>query len=67
MFGWPLNVLTFLVTSLSTIAVLAQFGIYAALLWFPFPVGALGYLKARFLPLEVRVARPGFPAGSSRT
>jgi hypothetical protein len=54
------------VTSLSTIAVLAQFGIYAALLWFPFPVGALGYLKARFSPLEVKVARPGVPARSSR-
>jgi hypothetical protein len=52
--------LTLLVTSLSTIAVVAQFGIYAALLWFPFPVGALGYLKARFSPLEVKVAQPGF-------
>ena len=66
LFSWPLNLVTFLVTSLSTIAVLAQFGIYAALLWFPFPVGALGYLKARFSPLEVKVGRPRFSALSSR-
>jgi hypothetical protein len=66
LFSWPLNLLTFLVTFLSTIAVLAQFGIYAALLWFPFPVGTLGYLKARFSPLEVKVARPRFSARSSR-
>jgi hypothetical protein len=66
LFNWPLNLLTFLVTSLSTIAVLAQFGIYAALLWFPFPVGALGYLKASFSPLEVKDVRPRFPARSSR-
>jgi len=44
----------FAVTVLSTIAVLAQQGIYAALLWVPFPIGAIGYLKARLCPLETK-------------
>lgn len=46
-----------LVTAPSAIAVLAQQGIYAALLWVPFPIGALGYIKARFCPLEVKRRR----------
>lgn len=43
-----------LVTVPSALAVLAQQGVYAALLWTPFPIGALGYVKARFCPLEVK-------------
>lgn len=42
------------VTLASSLIVLIQAGFYAALLWFPFPIGALGYLKARFCPLEPR-------------
>lgn len=57
---WLFNLLfvvvTFVATALSTIAVLAQFGLFAALLWFSFPVGALGHLKAKFSPLEVKGA-----------
>jgi hypothetical protein len=35
-------------------AVLAQQGLYAALIWLPFPIGAIGYFKARFCPLETK-------------
>ncbi|MDH3989455.1 MAG: hypothetical protein OEV34_10020 [Gammaproteobacteria bacterium] len=35
--------------------VVLQMGIYAALLWFTFPIGALSYLKARFGPLETKI------------
>lgn len=50
-------VVIFAVTLVSTLAVLAQQGVYAALIWLPFPIGALGYVKARFCPLEVKAAR----------
>lgn len=42
------------VAALSTAAVWLQQGVYAALLWFPFPVATIGYLKARYSPLRVR-------------
>jgi ribosomal protein L37AE/L43A len=47
-------VLTVVVTLFTTIAILAQQGLYAAILLFPFPIGAIGYLRARFCPLEVK-------------
>ncbi len=47
-------VVTFAVTAASCIAILAQQGFYAALIWLPLPIGALGYIKARFCPLQVR-------------
>lgn len=52
LFGSIFYVIIFIVASVTTIMVLAQFGIFAAILWFSFPVGAIGYLKARFSPLE---------------
>ena len=39
------------VTVGTSLAVLSLFGIYAVILWFAFPIGAIGYLKARFCPL----------------
>lgn len=45
------------ITIPSVVAVLVQQGIYAALLWTPFPIGAIGYIKARFCPLEVKRRR----------
>lgn len=57
LFGAVFFVLISLVTVVSTVAVFAQFGLFAALFWLPFPVGALGYLKARFSPLVVRSER----------
>jgi uncharacterized protein (DUF983 family) len=46
------NVLIFAVTLATTTMVLMQLGLYAAILWFPFPIGSLSYIKARFSPLE---------------
>lgn len=46
--------LIFVVASVTTLMVLIQLGLYAALVWFTAPVGALGYLKARFGPLETK-------------
>lgn len=50
------SLLIFTVATVTTLIVLAQLGLYAALLWFSAPVGALGYLKARFGPLETKPA-----------
>ncbi len=46
----------FTVAIVTTLIVFIELDLYAALLWFTLPVGALSYLKARFLPL---VTRPG--------
>ena len=48
------SLLIFAVTVPTTIMVLAQQGLYAALLWFSCPIGALSYIKARFCPLEIK-------------
>ena len=45
---------TLIIAVPTTVAVFAQQGIYAALLWAPFPIGALGYLKARYCPLQTK-------------
>jgi len=49
-------VLFFIVTSAITVtsfvSILLQQGIYAALIWLPLPIGALGYFKARYCPLR---------------
>jgi hypothetical protein len=47
------DVAIFAVTVISTIAVLAVLGSYYALIWFAAPVGALGYLKAKFSRVRV--------------
>lgn len=41
-------------TLVSTIAIYTQFGYLSAVVMFPFPIGALGYVKARFFPLSVK-------------
>jgi hypothetical protein len=46
-----------LITVPSTLAVLMQQGFYAAILWTPFPIGALGYIKAKFCPLAIKRRR----------
>jgi hypothetical protein len=48
------NILIAAVALTTTIMVLMQLGVYAAIVWFPFPVGSLSYLKARFSPLETK-------------
>jgi hypothetical protein len=46
--------------------VLAQMDVYAALLWMPFPIGAISYLKARLCPLVTK-ADDGKPGSASDT
>jgi uncharacterized protein (DUF983 family) len=41
------------VTVATSLMVLSLFGVYAVILWFAFPIGAIGYLKARYCPLTV--------------
>ena len=65
LFGTVFYIIIFAVTLGTTIAVLSQFGIYAAVLWFSFPIGAIGYLKARFSPLVTKHANLGPPSGDS--
>ena len=48
------NVLIIAITLTTTTMVLMQSGLYAAILWFPFPIGSLSYIKARFAPLEIK-------------
>ena len=48
------SIVILIVTLLSSFAVLMQMGFYAAILWFPFPIGSLNYLKVRLFPLETK-------------
>ena len=41
------------VTVGTSVAVFTMFGVYAVILWFAFPIGAIGFIKARFCPLTV--------------
>jgi len=45
------SILIVVVTAVSSFAVFSLHGIYAVIIWFAFPVGAIGYIKARFSPL----------------
>jgi len=47
-------VLIFVVTAVTTVMVLAQMGLYAALLWFSCPIGALAFLKVWLCPLAAK-------------
>ena len=53
------NVLIAAITVVTTAMVLMQSGLYAAILWCPFPIGSLSYIKARFAPLETKGTRDG--------
>ena len=50
--GAIVNILILAATLVTTAMVFLQAGFYAAIVWLPFPVGALSYLKARFCRLE---------------
>ena len=54
LYGTLFNFLIIVVTLFSTISILAGQGLYAAILLFPLPIGAIGYLKARFCALETK-------------
>ena len=49
----------FAIAIVTTLIVLIELDLYAALLWFTLPVGALSYLKVRFCPLVTRSDSPG--------
>ena len=46
-------ILILVVTLATSYMVLSLYGIYAVIVWFIFPIGAIGYLRARFSPLRV--------------
>ena len=48
------SALIVVVTVVTSIMVLAMFGIYAVVVWFIFPIGAISFLRARYSPLEAR-------------
>jgi ABC-type methionine transport system permease subunit len=52
------NILTLIVTSVTTLIVFLQLGLYAAIVWLPFPMGALSYIKGRFGSLETKNQNP---------
>ena len=66
---WVLKTIFFLVILIATIAlgivVLEDQGLYAALLMISLPIGAIGYIKARYCPLVVRKQNPGTAGTSS--
>ena len=47
------SILILVVTLVTSYMVLSLFGIYAVVVWFIFPIGAIGYLRARYCPLTV--------------
>ena len=47
-----------IVTPFTVFVVLVEHGLYAALLMFSLPIGAIGFIKARFCPLVIRRQRP---------
>ena len=53
------SVLILVVTLVTSYMVLSLFGIYAVVVWFIFPIGAIGYLRARFCPLAVMPKQQG--------
>lgn len=53
------NGLILIATIVTTAMVFLQAGLYGAILWLPFPIGALSYLKARFCRLESVTQDPG--------
>lgn len=44
----------FTVAIVTTLIVFIELDLWAALLWFTLPVGALSYVKARFCPLQIK-------------
>ena len=55
------NLLILLVTVVTTGMIFLQAGLYGAIVWLPFPIGALSYVKARFCKLEAMPTRRDEP------
>ena len=52
------NFLILIATVVTTGMIFLQAGLYASIVWLPFPIGALSYVKARFCKLESQPAGP---------
>jgi len=48
------NLVSFLVTVLTSLIVLIQMGNFWVLVWFSVPIASFAYLKARLGPLEIK-------------
>jgi hypothetical protein len=59
------SLVIFVATLVSSLMVFLQMGFYAAILWFPFPIGSLNYLKVRLCPLEAKKAEARSPGRSA--
>ena len=57
LYGMLFGILIFMVTLFSTLVILDSQGLYAAILMLPLPIGAIGYLRARFCPLQASPPR----------
>jgi uncharacterized protein (DUF983 family) len=53
------SILIIVVTVATSYMVLSMFGIFAVIIWFAFPIGAISYIKARFCPLTVLPHKTG--------
>ena len=52
--AWLARLVIATATVITGLMVLAQSGFFAAMLWLPFPIGSLSYVKARFAPLQIQ-------------
>lgn len=57
-------VVIFVATVVVALAVLVQQGLYAALLMISLPIGAIGFIKARYCPLVIKKREPGAEGSS---
>lgn len=66
---WVYRAIFFVVVLAATIGlglvVLVDQGLYAALLMISLPIGAIGFIKARYCPLVIRKHEPGAEGRSS--
>ena len=53
-FALAFNLMSFVVTVLTTLIVLIEMGNFGALVWFSVPIASFAYLKARLGPLETK-------------
>jgi hypothetical protein len=58
-------VIILIATLFTVLIVLVEQGLYAALLMMTLPIGAIGFIKARYCPLVVRKPKTGGEGSSS--
>lgn len=65
MFRAVFFVIILIATLFTVLVVLVDQGLYAALLMMTLPIGAIGFIKARYCPLVVRKSNTGAEGSSS--